>query len=920
LLWIAIIGVPMLLALLLTPLYQISGRNGLITAVVGALSASFVAALSQYAAISADPLNFTWSWVPQLGLELTFYIDGLSLLFVALVTGVGAAIFFFAGHYFDDDNQTLRFYRMLLLFTGSMLWLVMAGNVLAMFIAWELTSITSFLLISFKSKYEDARGGALQALMITGGGGLALVVGLLLMGAAAGSMEFTDILAAPLTDHPWYMAMVILIALGAFTKSAQFPFHFWLPGAMKAPSPASAFLHSATMVKAGIYLLARVYPAIGGTAFWQMLLVSVGLFTFLMGSVLALRNRDLKGILAYTTIAKLGALVALIGLPEYAGFKAAMVGVLAHALYKAPLFLLAGVIDHATGTRIVDKLGNLRERLPAAGVITALAAISMAGVIPFLGFVSKETFLEAFIDDTLALAVIVVGAIFTVAVAGVLIYDVFVRENPDADYSHFHQPSRMLLVSPGLLALTGLVTALVLPQTIIPLIEPAVPKEFSLYLFPGINTAFILSTLAIVLGLVLFATRSAWIAFLQRVPVPSGAAAYDGSVKLVEWSADMLLRTQNGKIRHYLMVILGSVGAIMIVSGMLVDTFSGAGFMLELRDAGQVLEVALLLLALGATLASILFKDHAAAALSLGVMGYAVGGVFLIEPAPDVALVQFVVETLGTVLVIMMIGRVALKRRETAMESLWEMPQWGIWRDILISAFVGLGVGAFALTAVMNRPDRDSISQWHLENAYPETGVVDVVASIIADFRATDTFIEIFVFGMAALGVLTVLTFTRAKTSEPDKHMPEDTTEISNPLTRGVANIVLPLSIIISAVHVLYAGDGPGDGFTAGVISGLGIALWYVVYGYEEAEERLRWLAPRWLIVTGLSVAMINAILPMLAGREFFALTKITGITPPAGLHLASTLFFEIGIFLTVFGAVGVIMEAITHPKEIEQE
>ena len=688
---------------------------------------------------------------------------------------------------------------------------------------------------------------------------------------------------------------------------------------MKAPSPASAFLHSATMVKAGIYLLARVYPTIGGTAFWETLLVGVGLFTFLMGSVLALRNRDLKGILAYTTIAKLGALVALIGLPEYAGFKAALVGVLAHALYKAPLFLLAGVIDHATGTRIVDKLGNLRERLPSAGVITALAAISMAGVIPFLGFVSKETLLEAFIDNTLALTVIVVGAIFTVAVAGVLIYDVFVRKNPDADYSHFHQPSNMLLVSPGLLALTGLLTALFLPQTIIPIIEPAVPKEFSLYLFPGINTAFILSTLAIVLGLLLFALRNAWIAVLQRVPLPSGKAAYDGTVKLVEWSADLLLKTQNGKIRHYLVVILGSVGTIMIFSGMLTDTFSGASFALELRDAGQVLEVALLALAVLATLASILFKDHTAAALSLGVMGYAVGGVFLLEPAPDVALVQFVVETLGTVLVIMMIGRVALNRREQAMDALWNMSRGGFWRDVLISVFVGVGVGAFALTAVLNRPDRDSISQWHIENAYPETGVVDVVSSIIADFRATDTFIEIFVFGMAALGVLTVLTFTRSKAKELNEDMPADTTEISNPLTRGVASIVLPLAMLISAVHVLYAGDGPGDGFTAGVISGLGIALWYVVYGYDEARERLRWLPPQRLISVGLTVALVNALLPMLAGREFFAITKITGFDAPAGLHLASTLFFEIGIFLTVFGAVGVIMEAITHPKEIKK-
>lgn len=911
--------VPLILAALTPTLARWIGTRGLIGVAMTMIIGLFALGLAQLPALANGPLTYTLAWVPQLDLSLSFYMDGLSLLFVTLVTGVGIAVYGYAATYFDDEADLVRFYTWLFVFTGAMLWVVTAGNLLALFIAWELTSVSSFMLIGFKgAKYESARTGALQALMITGGGGLALIAALMLMGNAAGSMALADVLAVSLAEHPHYNAIFVLLALAAFTKSAQFPFHFWLPGAMSAPSPASAFLHSATMVKAGVYLLARFYPTLNTGALWTPTLVAVGLFTLLMGSVLALRQFDLKGILAYTTIAKLGALVALIGLPEYVGYKALMLGILSHALYKAPLFLSAGVIDHATGTRDIRELRGLWGRMPALGIVIGFAALSMAGVIPMLGFVGKETLIEAFIAQPLALAIVIVSAVLTVTVALVLFVNVFTGPEPEA--LHYHAPSRWLTIAPAGLVFVGSVTGLLLKQTIIPLITPAVPKDFSLYLFPGFdNTAFQLSTAAIVVGLGVYALRRVWFAPFAAIPLPNASRIYNQIVGGVEWVGDQLLRTQNGKLRYYLVVILGSVALLMLSSGILTDAFTGQALNFALDGPRDFLAVVLVVLALGATLASVLFRSQLYAVLALGTMGYAVGGLFLLQPAPDVALVQFLVETLGGVLVIVMLGRISPHRRAESMSALWDTSKRGVWRDIVIATVIGLTVGLFALTAVNNRPARESIATWHLENAYPLTGVVDVVAAVIGDFRATDTLIEIMVFSMAALGVLTVLTVLREQAPEsarsggtPRRH------PLSNPLTQRVAQFVMPSSLMIALSHVFYAGNGPGDGFTAGVIAGLGVALWYVVYGYTEAKERLHWLHPVRLIGIGLAVAMVNALLPLLFGREFFAITKIIGIPAPAGLHLASTMIFETGIFLAVFGGTSVIIEAIAHPEGVE--
>ncbi|MFN3373255.1 MAG: proton-conducting transporter membrane subunit [Chloroflexus sp.] len=404
------------------------------------------------------------AWVPALGLNLSFTLDGLSLLFALIITGIGTLIVGYAGHYLANDSGLGRFLAYMMLFMGAMLGLVLAGNVLTMFVFWELTSVTSYLLIGYKHDYADARRGALHSLLVTAGGGLALLVGLLLLGQAAGSYELSDILAAGdlLRAHALYPAAVILILLGCFTKSAQIPFHFWLPGAMQAPTPASAFLHSATMVKAGVYLMARLSPALGGTALWDVTLAVVGGATMTFAAIVAMRQFDLKAMLAYTTISMLGALTMQIGLGGKYGAEGVATNILAHALYKSALFMLAGVIDHECGTRDLRRLGGLRAYMPQTMVITTLALLSFGGIPVMFGFVAKELMLEAAFEtelgatlSTLAVAAIAVTAVAYLITGWRLFSNAFLgQRSMAAMQQHITDPTPGMLIGPGVPAVS----------------------------------------------------------------------------------------------------------------------------------------------------------------------------------------------------------------------------------------------------------------------------------------------------------------------------------------------------------------------------------------------------------------------------------------------------------------------------------
>jgi NADH:ubiquinone oxidoreductase subunit 5 (subunit L)/multisubunit Na+/H+ antiporter MnhA subunit/multisubunit Na+/H+ antiporter MnhB subunit len=865
---------------------------------------------------------FTLEWVPQYNLNLSFYIDSLSLLFGLIVTGIGAIVFLYAGFYFDDVEERTRFIRLLLLFAGAMLWLVLSGNLITLFIAWELTSITSFLLIGFKgNKYESARAGAARALVVTGGGGLALLAGILLLGAAGGTYELSELLNTSLTSDSWYIAITLLIMLGAFTKSAQFPFHFWLPGAMDAPTPASSYLHSATMVKAGVYLLARLHPVLGDTGFWNVGLMSVGLTTMALSALLAVRQADLKGVLAFTTTSWLGALVALLGVPGGYGIKAAMVGILAHALYKSALFLCVGSIDHAVGTRLVSKLGGMWRYMPITGVVVIISSLSMAGIPPLLGFVAKETLLEAVEFNTIILGIVFVSAALTATAGYILVWDVFFAK-PKADH-HFHELHKPLEWGPVVLATGTVIIALFVTPLITPLITPIVPVEFGLYLFPGFNAIFWLSVAAIISGLALFFLRNPW----RSVPdFPFSATyVYNHVIGGLEWTADQVLKTQNGKLRHYLIIILSVSMAILLYGGLASGILKGDAFALGGFRVSDVLDIMMLLLAVVAALVSVRVQRHLHAALALAVFGYAIGGIFLVEPAPDVALVQFLVDTLATVVLIIMISRVGIDQREEAMQALRRSlntpgDRFARVRDVAIAVVTGLSMGAFALTALTNRANRDSIAQWHLDNAEPEVGVTDVVSAILTDFRGTDTLIEIAVFATCALGLLALLTISREEGGEPNdviEALDEDSF-INTPMTRVMATFVLPLTLVIAFIHVLYGANAPGDGFTAGIVAGLGVAMYYIVFGYESIRDRMTWARPARLLTAGLLLALTNALIPMLFGGAFMGLIDYAPWLDVAGLKFTTTIVFEIAIALTVFGGVGLIMEAIARPASVE--
>lgn len=1000
--------IPFAMALLFcySPIRQLLKTTGMAFVTAGIMTVLFIGFASYLPQVTQEGEIYkkTIEWVPSLGLTLNWQLDSLALMFALIITGVGIAVFFYAGFYMEDSDELGRFYVYLLAFSGAMLTLVMAGNVFMLFIAWEGTSILSFMLIGFKGeKSQEARDAASRALVITGGGGLALFAGLMLLGVATntanGLPSFAEagfqlelILTTDITAHAWYAPILVLVLLGAFTKSAQFPFHFWLPGGMTAPSPASAYLHSATMVKAGIYLLFRLYPTLGNDWLWINSLLIVGLTTMLLGSFFALRQRDLKGLLAYSTISTLGAIIALIGLPDGFGLKGAAISIIAHALYKATLFLMAGIIEHATGTRNLDQLGGLARKMPLALGISAFVALSMAGFPPFIGFAGKEFLLDELLHapkiSDLAIFVAFIGSLFTVMAGWFYVWDTFMvrRQEP---YKHFHAPPPLIYVGPALLALMSLVGGIFITMLFTDLTIGVIGKETEVYIIPHdlnpiTNKAFGLSLIALIGGAILFAYRAVWIQYAQII-VPTGQAIYAKIIRSWEWIGDFALKSQTGNIRQYLLVILITVSGLMVVG----SDYTFRDLDVIPKNSVDLLRLVLLVLTIGSALASILLKRHLLATLALGVTGYMIGGLFVLEPGPDVALVQILVETLTAVLLILIVARIDVPQRRFIIKERWKKGgdngYFSILFDGAVALMIGVNVMLFALAAVHDRDGRLNmlleiqeasvahvengvthadetvhinitrpIVLWHMENAYPQTGVTDVIASLLADFRGTDTLLEITVFATAALGVLTILVrpkdkklllaqeepvMTSASIIEddeeiedlyaPESHREDDelykqwtdrhrANEFSTPLTRFTAKLILPIALLISATHIFYGGYQPGDGFTAGVVSGLVVALWFIVFGYHDTINRLQWLHPIRLIIGGLVIAVLNGLLGWVVKGSFFAGIDFGGSF--ANLHFSTALIFEFAIFLTVFGGVTTIMTAIAHPEALTEE
>ncbi len=722
---------------------------------------------------SGEVLRFSTEWIPSAGINLSFYVDGLSLLFALLISGIGTFIVLYAAAYLKRHADLGRFLMFILMFMGSMLGLVLSDNVVTLFVFWELTSITSFLLIGFNHDKAKSRRAAVQALAVTGGGGLALLAGLLLMAHVGGSMELSELLAQGdlFKENPLYLSILILVLAGAFTKSAQAPFHFWLPNAMEAPTPVSAFLHSATMVKAGVYLLARMNPGLGGTEIWQVLLVVFGGATFLIGSFLALRNTDLKLILAQTTVASLGLLVLLIGLGHDKAIQAAMAYLLAHALFKGALFMAAGSVDHGTGTRDVSKLSGLARAMPLTAAASLIAALSMSGLPPFFGFIAKEFAYKASLDGPWTLevtSVLVIGNALLFAAAFLVGAKPFFG-SPGETPKQPKEGSVSLWLGPIVLSVLGLIAG---PGNDIAdsyFVGPAASAvrggamEVDLYLWGGIELPLALSAATIALGALVFAVSSSLRRALNSLfgkvwgPDQGYDQFMDGLMGLARALTGVL---QTGSLRRYLLISFGIVAAALIAPTLVL----GEALERPIIPPADFYIWGVGVLTVIGGLAIVLARSRLVAILSTGVLGLAVAFVFLLFGAPDLAFTQLMVETLSVVILALVIMRLPVDGKD------WRGAPRAL-RDIPIAATIGVAVTVL-LFSITSQPLDLTLSEYFAERSYTEAYGRNIVNVILVDFRALDTFGEIAVVVIAGVAVLGLLAAGSRRTESEAERRP----------------------------------------------------------------------------------------------------------------------------------------------------
>jgi multicomponent Na+:H+ antiporter subunit A len=706
-----------------------------------------------------EVIRYSYGWAPGIDIYLSFQIDGLGLVFALLISVIGTLIMFYAGAYLNGHHHIDRFFVYILMFMASMLGLVLSDNIITFFIFWELTSITSYLLIGYEHDSETSRYAARQALLVTAVGGQALLVGLVMMAVVGGAWEFSILVeqAAVIQDHALYLPMLILVLAGAFTKSAQVPFHFWLPGAMAAPTPVSAYLHSATMVKAGVYMLARLNPTLGDTAIWQYTLLIFGAATMFLGAYLAIQRTDLKQLLAFTTVSTLGLLTMLIGLGTDIALKAMVVSLVVHSMYKGALFLVAGTIDHETGTRDIRLLGGLRKLMPITAIGAGVAALSMSGIPPLFGFIGKELVYEAALElETFAilLAVVAVASnVLMVVVAGITGVHPFTGEEGDTP-KHAHEAPMAFWLGPlflGILGLSiGLYPALVDARVIMPAVSAVAgePVDATLTLWHGFNVMLAMSAITVALGVLLYFGREMVLEVSNRTMVLGryGAEkAYDLSLDLLDLVArGQTAILQSGYLRFYLLTIVG------LTFGMTGVTLLSHGSLESPQpvDDVRIYEWGVALIILLAAFMAVRAQSRLAAVAALGVVGYGVATVYILYGAPDLAMTQILVETLTVILFVLVLYRLPqfATLSKTASRA----------RDAVFALSFGALMTILVLVAT-NVQFYPTISEFHAMEAEPLAHGRNVVNVILVDFRALDTLGEIIVLAVAGVGVYALL-------------------------------------------------------------------------------------------------------------------------------------------------------------------
>jgi multicomponent Na+:H+ antiporter subunit A len=904
-----------------TVLIGVGARVGRRAFVVAAVvpAATLVWVCSQLARVTdgrAPTASFVW--VRDLGLTVDLRLDGLAATMSLIVAGVGVAVLLYAARYFDPGAQDVgRLAGLLLLFAGSMLLLVQADQVIVLYVGWELTTITSFLLIGNRHRESRARAAALHALLVTSAGGLALLGGFVVLGHETGTFVLGEMVAHPSVGAATTVAMILLL-VGAFTKSAQYPFHAWLPGAMAAPTPVSAYLHSATMVTAGVFLLARFAPMFATTGLWRPIVLTTGCATLIFGGLRALRQHDLKLLLAFGTVSQLGLLVVLFGAGTPATTAAGWALLVAHALFKATLFMVVGIIDHQTGTRDIRKLPGLRHGWLALEIVALLAAASMAGIPLDAGFVAKELAYDSlgsatFGGHTAVLVATVAGSMLTVAYTARFYWGAFVaprRRTRASTVPAPHAPATAFVLPAAVLAGAGLVLG-VFPGIADPLATASVggfgagaaPVHLSLWHGPG---PFALSLITLVGGSLLMLGDRAVQPFLARGGrLPSGGEIYLAGLRgLGTVSTRVTSFVQNGSLPVYAGVILATAALLPAVA------LLGAGAWPGWPTLGPLAEVPIAIALVVAALGAATVRRRFSAALFLGVCGYAMAGVFVLSGAPDLALTQAAVETLSTVVFVLVLRR--LPERFERQSS----PRRRVLR-LVIAAAVGITVFVFALVAAGYRMSPE-VSREMVARAVPDGHGHNVVNVILVDFRGFDTLGEITVLAVASIGAVALARVGRRAAQERGTMPRPNAPVLRLPFVDVSVRIVFPIVMLMS-LWLLFAGHNrPGGGFVGGLLAGAAITLRYVAGGIDEVRDHARF-RPWTILGAGLLVAVVTATIPLVLGGGVLEIGFAALRLPVLGkVAFSSALAFDAGVYLAVVGMVLMVFEAFgDDPAEI---
>ena len=886
---------------------------------------AFIGLMTHLPAVMAGELvTARLDWVPLLGLNVTLMLDGLGFFFAMLILGIGLLIIAYARFYLSREDNMGEFFTYLLLFQGAMVGIVISDNILILLVFWELTSLSSFLLIGYWKHLPEGRQGARMALTVTGMGGLAMIGGMLLLGQIVGSYDLSVILQNRnlIQASPMYLPALILILLGCFTKSAQFPFHFWLPHAMSAPTPVSAYLHSATMVKAGIFLMARMWPVLSGTPEWFMIVTTAGLITMVLGAVIALFKHDLKSLLAFSTVSHLGLITMLLGTGTAFGAMAAMFHILNHATFKAALFMSAGIIDHEAHTRDIRRLGGLRHLMPVTFVIASLAALSMAGIPLLNGFLSKEMMLEEathtalFGMPLLVPVMATIGSLFSAAYCFRFISHTFLGPQRDDYPATPHDPPVGLWLPPAILVVlvVAIGVAPFLAEPFIKVVTASVlgdaaelPKAY-FKIWHGLVPALYMSMIAVVGGLLMLLIFKPALGVWDKAARPEAKHIFDAVIaSAVSLARRIIAPLHDGAFTRYAAIMAVTVVAV----GYHAWATGTVGAPTRSVQPANFVQIAGWLMLVAATCGLVvLHRNRLLSLILIGIVGLVVSVGFVFFSAPDLAMTQLTVEVVTIILLLLALNFLP---NHTPVES----SVLRRTRDGTVAVAAGLGAAALSYHYLLRDTIAPSISDFHLANSYKGGGGTNLVNVILVDFRGFDTYGEIIVLGIAAL---IIYALTEALLDGPvrarllNRKPDQPRSGGMHPMMMVVVTRVIMPVVLMVGFYIFWRGHNvPGGGFIAGLVVSIAVVMQYMASGFSWTSARLRY-PYHGVIGTGVLIAGLTGIGSWFFGKPFLTSDfTYVRIPPFEKFELATAALFDLGVFLAVVGAVMLSLESFSR-------